>query len=207
MKRNNIFMFSYIVFIFLAASIKMIYDYPMWSRVVVAITAASWMFAISDCCASLYAFQKNIYETFFPLLDKIKYNIEQVKTILVKKSYNEEITKVEFCEKDHKSLIASVTRSKKIAKSLEILSLVLTFLGFLVFMCVLCFEQVYLFFFLRQDVSTVLSFGMILLAQFFNDYGKMRVSHQKSNLEKMIYDWNALLNSYNLDLEEKTNAD
>ena len=108
MKRNNIFMFSYIVFIFLAASIKMIYDYPMWSRVVVAITAASWMFAISDCCASLYAFQKNIYETFFPLLDKIKYNIEQVKTILVKKSYNEEITKVEFCEKDHKSLIASV---------------------------------------------------------------------------------------------------
>ena len=54
MKRNNIFMLAYIIFIFLCVEVKSFWDFPMWGKIIAAVTTASWLFAVSDCfsCAA-----------------------------------------------------------------------------------------------------------------------------------------------------------
>ncbi len=205
MKRNNIFMLAYIVFIFVSANIKLIYDFPMWSKIVVAVTTASWIFAISDCCASVSNFQKDVYETEFPLLDTIKFRIGQIKKIF--DTTNHEEYKIKAIQSSEVSCINSikiVRRMKKLAKILEIVSVIFTFSAFLLFLFILCFDPPYHYFFKRQEGFTVISFGMILIAQFIVDVGRNYTTKVKKDLETRTSAWEALLHSYELEKNETT---
>lgn len=48
MKRNNLFMFSYIVFIFVCVVVRVFCEYPMWNTLIAAISFSSGMFAVAD---------------------------------------------------------------------------------------------------------------------------------------------------------------
>ena len=48
MKRNNLFMLSYIVFIFISFVVRIFCEYPMWSTLVVSISVSSGIFAFAD---------------------------------------------------------------------------------------------------------------------------------------------------------------
>ena len=209
MKRNNIFMLAYIVFIFLCAWIKLIYDFPMWEIIVVAITTASWAFAISDCFSCISNIQKETYNSIYPLADTAKYRISQIKKYL--KTYEKDklqenkINAIDSCENKCISIIDEINKMDKISRILEKTSVVFTFLGFLLFLCVLTFEPLYNYFFVRQDGATVLSFGMILLAQFGTNVGTNNINNMKKEFTAIVDGWDALLHSY--EMEDKYNAD
>ena len=209
MKRNNIFMLAYIVFIFLCAWIKPIYDFPMWGRIVVAITTASWAFAISDCCSSISNLQKENYETQFPLVDTARFRINQIKEHLLKRQLEEPnestIEIVDSCKKRCENILGIISKMNKTSKILEIASIVITFFAFLLFLCTLSFDPMYNYFFVRQEGFTVLSFGMILLAQFLTNIGSNYINNTKKEITAILNGWEALLHSY--ETEEKHNAD
>ena len=209
MKRTNIFMLAYIVFIFLCAWIKPIYDFPMWERIVIAITTASWAFAISDCCLSISSLQKEIYETHNPLVDTARFRINQIKEHILKRQSEEPdesaIEIVDSCKKRCENLLGVISKMNKTSKIFEIVSIVITFFAFLLFLCTLSFDPVYNFFFVRQEGFTVLSFGMILLAQFLTNIGSDYINNIKKEFAAILNGWEALLHSY--ETEEKHNAD
>ncbi|MBP3633717.1 MAG: hypothetical protein J6J43_03995 [Oscillospiraceae bacterium] len=208
MKRNNTFMFAYIVFIFLCAWVRLIYDFPMWGRIVVAITIASWAFAVSDCCTSISNLQKDTYEIQFPLVDTAKFRINQIKDCLKKrgteKSDEATIEIVLSCEKSCERILDRISKMKKASNVLKMVAIASTFFAFLLFLCVLSFEPVYNYFFARQEGLTVLSFGMILLAQFLTNIGSGYINRNKREYEAIIDGWEALLRSY--EMEEKNHA-
>lgn len=107
MKRNNIFMFAYIVFVFLCSLIKPFYDFPMWSRIVVAVTVASWVFAISDCLSCISNIQKELVDTQLPLVQTAMIKIGLIKKHLIKRNSNgsedSTIESVESCRKNVKA--------------------------------------------------------------------------------------------------------
>jgi hypothetical protein len=59
MKRKDIFILAYIVFIFLSAIIRQFIDFPMWNKIVVAVTAVSWMIALSDGLLEISSLSKS----------------------------------------------------------------------------------------------------------------------------------------------------
>lgn len=209
MKRNNIFMIAYIAFIFLCAWIKPIYDFPMWGRIVVAITTASWAFAISDCCSSISNLQKDVYETQFPLADTAIFRLSQIKEYLLKRQSEDDnesaIETVDSCRKRCENIVVVISKMNKTSKILERASIVITFLAFLLFLCTLSFDPVYNYFFVRQEGFTVLSFGMILSAQFLTNIGSNYINNIKKEFTAILNGWEALLHSY--ETEEKHNAD
>lgn len=209
MKRNNIFMLAYIVFIFLCAWIKSINDFPMWGRLVVAITTASWAFAISDCCSSISNLLKDTYEAQFPLVDATSFRTNQVKEHLLQrqseKSVEPTIELADSCKKICENILGIISKMNKTAKVLEITSMVITFSAFLLFLCALSFDPVYNYFFIRQEGFTVLSFGMILLAQFLTNVGDNYINNIKKEFTAILNGWEALLHGY--ETEEKHNAD
>ena len=96
----------------------------MWGRIVVAVTSASWLFAISDCCSSISRLLKNYYETQFPLVDVAKFRINQIKKHLSKQveemNNDSTILTVESCEKRCINIIDSITNMNKLSDSLDI---------------------------------------------------------------------------------------
>lgn len=209
MKRNNIFMLAYIAFIFLCAWIKPIYDFPMWGRIVAAITTASWAFAVSDCCSSISNIQKDTYVTYFPLVDTAIFKINQIKKHLLKRQSEQSdeptIEIVDSCRKRCENILGVITKMNKTSRILEIASIAMTFFAFLLFLCTLAFEPVYNYFFIRQDGLTVLSFGMILFAQFLTNVGGNHVNNIKKEFTAVLNGWEALLDSY--ETEENQDAD
>lgn len=209
MKRNNIFMLSYIVFIFICAWIKPIYDFPMWGKIVVAVTTASWMFAIADCCSCISNIQKETYNSIFPLVDTAKYRINQIKLYLTTcekdASHDVAIDTIDSCGNECASLLNTIAKTNKRSKVIEKFSVIFTFLAFILFLCVLTFDSVYNYFFARQDGATVLSFGMILLAQFGTNIGTNNINKMKREFTSIVNGWEALLHSYGT--EDKCNAD
>lgn len=53
MKRNSIFMWAYITFVFMAIIMRLCFDYPLWTPLVLAVTISSVLFAVEDLFASL----------------------------------------------------------------------------------------------------------------------------------------------------------
>lgn len=208
MKRNNIFMFAYIVFIFLCVWIKAIWDFPMWNRIVVAITAASWLFAISDCFHSLSNILSEMYNTLFSLIDTSNFRLLQIKAHIDK--YGKQLEDVEFeslerCIKRSNSMLKTMSKIQKCSGFFKNATVLVTFLAFLLFLCTLCFESIYRPFFVGQDGFTVLSFGMILLAQFGSNIAHDYISKMKNDYSLIANGWEALLKSY--ETEVKGNAD
>ena len=208
MKRNNIFMFAYIVFIFLCSSIKPFYDFPMWSRIVVAVTVASWVFAISDCLSCISNIQKEVVDTQLPLVHTAMIKIDFVKKHLIKRNANgsedSTIEIVESCRKRCESMVSSITKMGRCASFLEKASIFVTFSAFLLFLCAISFDPIYNYFFARQEGFTVLSFGMILLAQFGANIGSNYINNIKKEFTSIVNGWEALLHTY--ETEEKQNA-
>lgn len=181
MNRNNIFMGAYIVFIFICAWIGPIPEFKMWGRVVVAITTASWLFAFSDCLNSMANWVKDLYKKFDPLIKASSENLFYLNEELRRKD------KTQISEKklaDIDLLIIGIERihkkncfAYKLGAVFVILSTVVVFLAFLLFLCILSIDSLYNHFYPRQEMLTVFSFGMILSAQFLANFGGVFVKN------------------------------
>ena len=77
MKRSNIFILAYIAFIMISAIISNFYDYPMWHRIVVAVTSISWMLSLSDGLFS-FSFLSKETKNLIPTADRQVGQINQL---------------------------------------------------------------------------------------------------------------------------------
>ena len=199
MKRNNIFMLAYIIFIFLCVEVKSFWDFPMWGKIIAAVTTASWLFALSDCFSCAADLLRKVTNTQSPLIDAGLYELAQMKEYLRKRTpedTNEGIQEVEACEVRCNRMRITLRRMRTNAKAFEAVSIIVTLIAFLTFLCVLCFDFFYSYFVPRQDSMTVISFGMILLAQFGLSVGSEYITKMNNDLDAIIKGWTALVNVY-----------
>lgn len=172
MKRKDVFILAYIAFIILSVIVKQFWDYPMWNKIVVAVTAVSWMLSFSDSLLNMSTLSKETGQ-FLPLMEDLKQKIQHFVAVPFENKGNEDWKST---EKQYEMIIKKTVKISKHEKPCMILSIIFAFVSFVLFMCVLCFEPLYERFYRNQDFLTVSSFGLILLTQFaverWNDSNK-----------------------------------
>lgn len=199
MKRNNLFMLAYIIFIFVSSWLRVVYDYPMWPKLVAAITIASFFLIISDL---VYSLIKNTYENMQTETEYIaviqeefgamqKYAQEYLKEKVDKIDEIKKVKIEETIESMDGKLKSIRERTKNIINYCEKYKIVadtFTVLGFLSFFFILVFETVSSFIIGILDLITVLSFGFVLLTQYFSE-------KQINDIAEVVADYTDIKNS------------
>lgn len=205
MKRNDIFMLSYILFIFISLIVRCFCDYAMWAPTIAAITAASWIFSIADIFHTTAAAYLSDAETFTPLLDKAEKRIEHIEGmhqaneaymnkakangIELANVLSEGPILLSHTKQELTSIKSNVKKKHSISKRCKSVATPFTMLGFLTFFCTITFETINHFLIPLQDYLTVFAFGVILLTQYVNN--QLREQHEE--LEKHYQEANDVL--------------
>ena len=217
--RDNVFLFSYIFFLIVATFMRIFIDYPMWEIIVVATTCSSWLLAMAD---SDYADAKNSLaaaneelEFCNPVLKEIESFINNLKQIENSSSITEEMEPIEekivFWEKYNAVFSSRKGEAEKaiiMAKHKENKSILVTGLGFIVFLCILTFEAAAQFATIYGDKLTVLAFVIMLATQRRSSDAEEAQRKQKDKLRNNRAEWDNLRKKYQkLDMEGTTDAD
>ena len=192
-------MLAYIIFIFVSSWLRVVYDYPMWPKLVAAITIASFFLIISDL---VYSLIKNTYENMQTETEYIaviqeefgamqKYAQEYLKEKVDKIDEIKKVKIEETIESMDGKLKSIRERAKNIINYCEKYKIVadtFTVLGFLSFFFILVFETVSSFIIGILDLITVLSFGFVLLTQYFSE-------KQINDIAEVVADYTDIKNS------------
>ena len=208
MKRNNIFMWAYISFIFVAILIRLFFDYHLWTPLVMAITLSSIPFACEDLCAS---FAKTLRDTY-----EINENFTQVARKKAEKAllFHEKSIKnldqfesvgydISFLQKTSVQNIDLLTVIMQTISDIEQNSVnmrekqdryqkaagMLAYLGFLVLFCTLILAPSSAIPAVIQDIITVSSFSVILITHQFNAIKLEEVKDSMVRCQKMLRDF------------------
>lgn len=197
MKRNNIFMWAYISFAFIAVGIRFFFEYPLWSPLVVAITFSSILFALEDLCTSLAKALKDtctLIENFIPtsqekaekdlsLYEEMCEKASSLKMIECEISFLQDplhrVSILQESFEDRKAQLAKILEmieqlkhqmehDRKTQNQYQNAANFLAYAGFLVLFCSLLFAALITIPVHIQDAFTVLSFAIILLANQLN---------------------------------------
>lgn len=179
MKRTNIFLLSYVIFIFLCLAVKSCWDYPMWNTIVAAITVASWMFAYADLLKIQSLGLKRIAQEQLEYSDYVAFEIEKLKGANSKrlqtsnsqkdeshrwiKTTNEALSEL---ENNCNNMSKYTKKNLRGSSIMYCVSLLLTIIGFIMFFSVIVFQPITEWVITNQDHMTVVAFGLILLSQF-----------------------------------------
>lgn len=183
MKRNNLLMGAYIAFVFLCFIIRAFVEYPMWNAIVAAVTFSSAFFAyadfffgysksLSDTCDIADEFigvtkkrlnaETKSFEEINRQMDSIpkeKYDFSEMReTILPIQNKHDEM------EVWIEGYATDIQEKRNKAKNNKFIADILTFLGFLVFLCILVFLPITDAVVDAQDILSVLGFAVILLS-------------------------------------------
>lgn len=183
MKRNNLLMGAYIAFVFLCFIIRAFVEYPMWNAIVAAVTFSSAFFAYADF---FFGYSKSLSDTCdiadeFIGVTKKRLNAEtksfeeinsQMDSIPEEKfDFSEMRETILPIQNKHDEMevwiegyVADIQDKRKKAKNNKFIADMLTFLGFLVFLCILVFLPITDAVVDAQDVLSVLAFAVILLS-------------------------------------------
>lgn len=213
MKRNNLFMLSYIIFIFIAFFVKLFCDYPMWPPLVTAITVASCIFACSDIVDVVAEEYGNDVKSFTPLMDSALEKCGHLDTVFqnnVGKLQEYKVTGSDLAEvllegppqlddvkKQLTEIKNGINLKRTVSSCCQKVSKPLLIAGYLSFFCTITFETVNGVLVPTQDLLTVFAFGLLLATQYFGNY----VREEHIELEKNYTEANALLE----DLYKTTN--
>lgn len=205
MKRNNMFMLAYIIFIFISLVVRFFFDYEMWAPIISAITIASCMFAVSDIFYAAATTYSDDAKTFIPMLDGALQKIERIEATY--KTNESDITRcremgsglagvlsewptmVNETKCELHNIKKTVNRKMTVAKVCNNLVNPLTVIGFLSFFCTITFEPINNLMVSIQDFLTVFAFGIILVTQYFSNYSK----EQHNELEAHYNEANSVL--------------
>lgn len=203
MKRKDIFILAYIVFIFLSAIIRQFIDFPMWNKIVVAVTAVSWMIALSDGLLEISSLSKSTAD-LIPTVEEQKKKANRLLVAFDCDPASADITKdtLKNTLKRYDAIKKEMVTLAKHEKPSAIASIVFYFVSFLLFMCILCFEPLYDRFSRNQEFLTVAGFGLILLVQFGIDFWSNSIKKIQPILNSLDRDLSELLYTHHT-IEEK----
>lgn len=211
LKKNNLFMLAYILFLTICICVRIFGEFPMWSTIVSAITISSWFFAIADSNSSDATELRQINSIWLQYTDKEKTKANKILEHILAKKENfiknddeknkqmtQEITSLfddvirnmnkikEYDEDVQKELESNEKKANRYGKT----ATVYTILGFLTFFCIMSFKTISDIATGMQDTATVSAFGIILCTQYRSELRreKNKIDEQKiMNLAKL---WN-----------------
>ena len=208
MKRNDIFMWAYITFVFFSIILRIFWEFPLWEPVVLAITISSMIFAAEDLFSSLARFLKESCDIadgfisttrqeiskereFLAIVDKKaeihkdkEYNISDINT-----SYNLIRNAIIKLEQHVESFEKTITGKKNLQMLYQKCANLMAYAGFLCLFCVLIFSSIGTVSTLFQEIMTVLAFGVVLVTQQLN-------LHTKKKIKKDIADSEFAINAH-----------
>ena len=223
MKRNNLFMMAYIIFIFICAIVRLFGEFSHWQVIVAAITATSWIFALADfnhtAGSELNAISKVTLECAESSIENIQEMLTTINAFLNKnqtKAENELVrTKQEQvnhyvrtkeqvikCLGNYEEMEFTAKKYSRVANISSRLAGTLTVVGFIGFFSILCFEGFSKIIISSQDIMTVMSFGIILLTQYMGDLSKEKRQKYKETTKNMDKGWKALKKSFELEVSK-----
>lgn len=203
MRRNNIFMLSYIAFIFFCLVVRVCYKFPMWNTLVAAISFSSGVFAFADFYSGLATAELAAYkitkELFTNIEKSITDQLQEVDKRLTEELVAESSTKqkadirievksslTKFSD-ENESIKKMYKENDRLRKKHGNLATVLNFLGYFSFFIVLVFQSASSVLSLYLDLLSVLAFGMILSTQYMTGYYEDRIEKQKADARKVNY--------------------
>ena len=200
MKRNNLFFLSYIIFIFVCATVRIFWDFPLWSAIVAAITTASCIFAVADIAGVVAIEYANDVGTYMPLLESALKTCEELEKIIIihraevlQNKINDskavdiimDGSKILGDTKQQLTCIIKGVKSKeKTAERCKWIESPLIVCGHLAFFCIISFAILNDFFASIQDYLTVFAFGMIMVTQYFSNHVKEEHIELEENYKK-----------------------
>ena len=207
MKRNNIFMWAYISFIFISIIIRTVHDFPLWYPLVLAITVSSILFSLED----MFSTFGNLYKDLYDIADNIilqinninKYELNFLEKLKYDKAFNDsridihniiEILKpLEKSATETKAIIEDFKRdnikNRKKQKIFEGISDIFLYNGFLLLFCVLIFSPFIYLPALLQEGITVFSFAVILLTQQMKVAISKTIKDTSANCNRVISEY------------------
>lgn len=187
MKRNNIFMWAYITVMFISCVVRAFSDFTMWSPIVVSITISSIFFAIEDLLSSVSGMYNNLYEIHGGVVKEARRKLEQDISITVRmkekydqyknqipnlKDYSSAIEKISGYNDEISHIICDIENDckhyRKLHNVYRIFSGLLAYLGFFFLFGIMIFMSFHPVSAKVQEISTVISFGLILATQQVN---------------------------------------
>lgn len=203
MKRNNMFMLSYIVFIFICFVIRTYCDYPMWNTLVVAISFASGVFAFADffsgkASAELDAslVTKDLYlrtseslshqkKVIDECILKLSLDANDAEDEASLKYYKDLKNKLEEESVEHSRIREMYEKGQILHKRHSRCSNCLNFIGYLSFFIILVFQSVSNLLSPSLELLTVFSFGLISLTQYMANQAEEKLNKQKKDAARI----------------------
>lgn len=212
MKKQDIFLLAYIVFIMVCVIVHQFGNYPMWESTVAAVSFSSMFLAYADVFTTVskgflkacdtgittinilnkrIKVEKESIEEISTLISSVpkdKFNLTEMENAFADMKKKHEELKSEFSvfEAEHKNLFVGSKRS-------ECLSNVMYFLGFLSFLCIMVFYPITEKTNELQTLVSVLAFVIVLSTQLFDsllttaiEKRKKRAENKNSNLNKKL---------------------
>lgn len=209
MKKNNMFILAYTIFIFVTFAIKLRWDFPMWSPIVTAITISSCIFSCADIADVVAVEYAKDVKDFTPLIDAAMIKCKRIE--LFYSRHASQLTQMKAADDimaevllEGPEVIADAKRQvqeinnglklKKIASDIcKRLANPLVAIGFLSFFCTTTFEPVNETLIPIQDYLSVFAFGIMMLTQYFGN----SVKEEHVDLEQNYNEVNSLLDEIN----------
>ncbi len=213
MKRNNLFMLAYIIFIIVCMFVRLICDYPMWHTIVSAITISSWFFAVADASSSDAEYLKQQIRIWlqFTEAEKVK-AVETLDWAKAEKQYvtenrdrydedllkeklvilNDVIGRMEHRIKDDETVDEELEPNNKKAQKYERVAEVCTIFGFLTFFCIMSFQTISKLVVSLQDVTTVAAFAIILATQYISEQRRLKNNAFEHRSAALLENWSSL---------------
>ena len=191
MNKNNILMFAYGCFIFACLLFELFFDFPMWGKIVSAITIASVLFTVSDTLynlSTMFAGTARGIHTKTPLFYS-RFDIIKQQLMSCDHTFSVSVkTKISSVENADNELRKTPSALFSFSKFFVKCATVFVFLGFLSFFCVATFDPVYVLIADMQDEFCVFAFGLIILNQFISNIINKKLDDKRRSIIRR-YEW------------------
>lgn len=209
MKRNNLLLFSYIVFFFICLAVRSFTSYQSWDYVVASVAISSALLAYADffyvhskfhydSCEMAEKFfikSKQLIETEKSITEETCQKIVELKKMGIDVSQEErnfencksKLSEMEECALGVKN---KATKNSKKYKYFSFLADILTFLAFLSCLCCITFTLFAEIIEMAQDIISVIAFIIILSSQYvssmFSEKYRTETKQHDSAVETLI---------------------
>ena len=187
----------------------------MWPTLVAAITTTSWVISLADSSYTAAIECRKYSEDVLMYAEVATMDIQRILDAIDKllagndggiKSTQASQERLEHyldTKKDvlhyleqHQEIESKAHKILHYADISEKIGVLLTVVGFVAFFVVLAFEQISKKLIDRQDIMTVMAFGLILLTQYIAAYSKEERKQAQESYDRFLDGWTALRKSF-----------
>ena len=220
MKRNNIFMWTYIVAIILCSVYRTSQEISSWSAVVLAVTVSSMFFALEDLLISINQIlqESNSYAERY--IAEVKSSLDKECDILARVSnkithVTKSKEKIERIHRMHSSFDESIGKvrsqiqeyekhinvSNKFIKNYHWFEYMAAFSGFFSIFLIMFFPEKIQVSAVNQEQLTVLSFAVVLITRQINQYVAEKITRNTEAIALLMEQREESINK-SIELEE-----